>query len=180
MHPMPVAESAAQLVVGPLRGYRYWHAEWEDGQAVLRSVYHATVWPPQGPLHAACERHPSLLGIWLRRLALSPPPETHRAPCGTCECGVYALTRFDAIEPRDLLPAETGERTEDIFVLGVVLLWGRVVQHGHGYRAEYGRPVRLLTTPTLGRTGGIPSLLDAVATRYGIPLVTRIEELSVP
>jgi hypothetical protein len=176
--PMPDAEPAP-LVVGPLRGYRYWHAEWDAGRPVLRSLYHPTTWPTQGPLHATCEKRPGTLVAWLRRWFASPRNETHPAPNGACECGIYALNHFEAIEPRELLP-QVAHQGLDVYVLGVVLLWGRVVQHGQGYRAEYGRPLRLLATNPLARSNGIHTLLDAVATRYGIPLVNRVEELSAP
>ncbi len=174
---VPEAQPTAPLVVGPLRGYRYWHAEWDSGQPVLRSLYHSTVWPAQGPLHASCEKRPGTVVAWIRSLFSSQPQETHHAPGTACECGIYALTRVDAIEPRELLP-QVCHPGLDVYVLGVVMLWGRVVQHGQGYRAEYARPLRLLTTPPLARTTGIRTLLDAVATRYGIPLVSRVEDLS--
>ena len=176
--PMPETESATPLVVGPLRGYRYWHAKWDGGQPVLRSLYHTTIWPAQGPLHASCEKRLGTVVAWMRRLFTSQPEETHRAPSGTCECGIYALTNFEAIERGELLP-QACHPSLDVYVLGAVLLWGRVVQHGQGYRAEYGRPLRLLTTPPLS-SNGIRSLLDAIATRYDLSLVTRVEELSAP
>jgi hypothetical protein len=178
MQPMPAAESAVPLVVGPLRGYRYWHADRENGQPVLRSVYHPTIWPVEGPLQAVCETQPALVAR-LRRLFPFPlePSETHRAPCDTCKCGIYALTRCDAIE-RDELLRDMGGRGETAYVFGVVLLWGRVMQHRQGYRAEYGRPLRLLAPPPHSRAADACSLIERVATRYGIPLVTRIEDLS--
>jgi hypothetical protein len=62
-------------------------------------------------------------------------------------------------------------------VTGVAQLWGRVVQHDRGYRAEYARPLRLLTIPSLVRVRDTEGLLEAVAQRYRIPLVTREEDL---
>jgi hypothetical protein len=176
----PANHAAAPLVVGPLRGYRYWCAEWEEGQPVLRSLYHSTRWPVQGPLHATCEKRPSTFGAWIRHLVSSQPEETHAAPAGVCNCGIYALTQWDAIEPQALLPPVCHHPGLERYVFGLVLLWGRVIQHGHGYRAEYARPLRLLTTSLRARSDGIRSLLDAVTTCYGIPLVTRVEELSAP
>ena len=108
------------------------------------------------------------------------PEETHAAPAGVCNCGIYALTQWDAIEPQALLPPVCHHPGLERYVFGLVLLWGRVIQHGHGYRAEYARPLRLLTTSLRARSDGIRSLLDAVTTCYGIPLVTRVEELSAP
>jgi hypothetical protein len=60
----------------------------------------------------------------------------------------------------------------------VAQLWGRVVQHDRGYRAEYARPLRLLTIPSLVRVRDAEGLLEAVARRYRIPLVASAEELN--
>jgi len=69
-----------------------------------------------------------------------------------------------------------------VHVVGTVLLWGRVIQHEHGYRAEYARPLKLLTVPSLVRASRSVSrdtdrLLDAVAKRYSMQLVARADEL---
>jgi hypothetical protein len=63
-------------------------------------------------------------------------------------------------------------------VAGVVQLWGRVVQHEHGYRAEYARPLKLLTVPSLMRSRDAEALLEAIAERYAIQRVTRVEDLA--
>ena len=47
-------------------------------------------------------------------------------------CGLHAMRVAD----------ET-RRTRDPSVVGTVALWGRVVEHEHGYRAEWGYPQRL-------------------------------------
>jgi hypothetical protein len=50
-------------------------------------------------------------------------------------------------------------------VIGSIIGWGRVIQHGRqGWRAESARPVALLRT-------GQPQLEEAAA-RYGLPLVS--------
>jgi hypothetical protein len=70
-------------------------------------------------------------------------------------------------------------------VLGGVLLWGRVIQHEKGFRAEYARPMSLARdVPRTGLSRSVESeieaLFDAVTKRYGIPLVSRLEELTCP
>ena len=62
-------------------------------------------------------------------------------------------------------------------VVGVAQLWGRVVQHEHGYRAEYARPLPLLAVPSMTRIRETEGLLDAIAKRYAIRLVTCIGDL---
>jgi hypothetical protein len=60
----------------------------------------------------------------------------------------------------------------------VVLLWGRVIQHEHGYRAEYARPLKLLAIPDLLRGRKIRPLIEAVAQRYAIEVVSDVGELT--
>jgi hypothetical protein len=66
-----------------------------------------------------------------------------------------------------------------LFVRGTVELWGRVVQHEKGYRAQYGYPLALdritvgtglnwdpTTTTWISSPPGPPDLLDLLRTRY--------------
>lgn len=169
------------LVVGPLQGYRCWRVEWHGDEPVLRSLYYSTPWPARGPLRAACENRPGPLVAWMRRF-LSHATATHPAPTWGCRCGIYGLTRLDGEEHLEMSPqvCQHGLFGRSIQVFGVVLLWGRLIQHEHGYRAEYARPVRLLTVPAFVRGRETQSLLEAVADRYAVDLVTCVEKLTCP
>lgn len=168
----------APLVVGPLHGYRYWRVEWEHGQPVLRSLYRATVWPSQTPLQATCETKPDRLSALVRRI-LHRESALHVAPTLGCECGIYGFARFERAEQLEISPqCQRGIFGEHWQVAGVVMLWGRVVQHERGYRAEYARPVKLLAVPGLAQGRGIRDLLDAVAQRYGLDVVRDADKLA--
>ena len=52
-------------------------------------------------------------------------------------------------------------------VAGRVALWGRVIEHDHGYRAQYGYPLALWLAPTPGATSA--RTVRALAARYGVP-----------
>lgn len=168
----------SSLVVGPLRAFRCWRVEWQDGCPVLGSLFHSTVWPVDGPLHASCEQRGGSLASWIRR-RLSRNVESHPAPAWGCECGIYALSRLEDEEDLKISPhiCQRGPLDRVLRVAGVAQLWGRVVQHDRGYRAEYAQPLRLLTIPSLVRVRDTEGLLEAVAGRYRIPLVTRTEDL---
>jgi hypothetical protein len=63
-------------------------------------------------------------------------------------------------------------------VLGEVGLWGVVIEHAHGYRAEYAYPIRLVLRmpkrmPGFPAPGGETARLQAIATTYGIPLTVE-------
>jgi hypothetical protein len=169
----------APLVVGPLYGYRWWRVEWQGKDPVLRSLYFATPWPAQDPLRAACETKAGPLSTWVRRL-LGQEPATHPAPTWACRCGIYGLARLeldDAIETSPQI-CQHGLFGRSVQVFGTLLLWGRVVQHEQGYRAEYAQPLKLLAVPAFVRGRETKGLLDAVAERYGIALVPSVEQLT--
>jgi hypothetical protein len=77
------------------------------------------------------------------------------APAAGCTCGIYALNEVGV----HLRAAFAGT-----YVVGTVSLWGRVVRAASGYRAQYAYP-RLLVVP------GSASLAQAVAERYGVPVL---------
>jgi len=54
--------------------------------------------------------------------------------------------------------------------LGEVALWGRVIEHEHGYRAERARPTRLILIIGDRQFAEYPCYLERVASEYGIPI----------
>ena len=168
----------SSLVVGPVWAFRCWRVEWQDDRPVLGSLFHSTVWPADGPLRATCEQRAGALAAWIRR-RFSRKPASHPAPAWGCECGIYAMSRLEDEEDLTLSPhfCQRGPLDRVLRVAGVAQLWGRVVQHDRGYRAEYARPLRLLTIPSLLRVRDTEGLIEAVAKRYRILLVTRAEDL---
>ena len=72
-------------------------------------------WPPREPVRAECARR-----------------RHHRVPAVDCACGIHATHAPDLLR-----------RTRSPSVLGTVALWGRVAEHEHGYRAEFGYAQRL-------------------------------------
>jgi hypothetical protein len=151
---------------------------WQDDQPVLRSVYYPTIWPAEGPLRATCEKGPGSLAAWVRGLfRMRAKVPAHPVPTWGCHCGIYGLTHVEGDELENL--PQTSPRGPDrgIAVLGAVLLWGRVIQHEQGYRAEYARPVKLLANPSQFNARDTNGLLNAVAQRYAIQFAASLEEL---
>lgn len=175
-----------QLVVGPITGYRFWYARWQGNAPVLQSLHRTTVWPAGGPLQATCQHRPTSLVAWIRS-RLTRFQSTHPSPAWQCACGIYALRHLDESELPDVTPGGCARlvRGIGVQVLGGVLLWGRVIQHEKGFRAEYARPLSLARDVPRSRLSRaveceIEELFDAVSRRYGIPLVSRLEELTCP
>ena len=99
----------------PLMAWRAWALTGRrDGtELLLRPVAgRSRPWRPREPAEAAC-KHARL----------------HAAPNVDCSCGLHA-THDPGILRRTRTPA----------VLGRVALWGRVIEHDLGFRAEFGYP----------------------------------------
>jgi hypothetical protein len=155
---------ADRTFMEPILAWRAWalstDRDWTEPR--LRPVVGSPrPWPPLEPARAACRR--------FRR---------HPTPDVGCTCGLHAL-----VEPEAL------RWTRDPVVVGTVALWGRVVEHERGYRAEFGYPQRLRlvcrlcfwrrdlagSVPDVAvrvRGGGVLPLCLAhleLAHRYGLP-----------
>ncbi len=113
--------SAAPDAIEPVVGWRAWAlARTPDGQPELRPIiYSGERWPAREVARAECPPHAR---------------SGHRAPEAGCTCGLYAVDGLDR------LPAVTGR---DVTVIGSVALWGAMVEHDSGFRAELGYPDRL-------------------------------------
>jgi hypothetical protein len=115
---MREAATPASALTEPILAWRTWTVSGSrDGTEVhlLPVAGSSKAWPHRVPAHAECGR---------RRL--------HRVPGEDCTCGIHATRSTELLR-----------RTRDPAALGTVALWGRVLEHEHGYRAEYGYPQRL-------------------------------------
>ena len=103
--------------ISPVVGYRVW--QWDN--AGIRSL-NGERWHPGKPLAAGCRivsRHAEVVrGI-------------HDTPQADCSCGVYATKSFDHLH-------STGYDLRGI--CGAVWLWGTVVEHKFGWRAQFAYP----------------------------------------
>ena len=103
-----MTERAPDLA-GPILGWRVWRIA-VDGELV--SAYTPAGWPARAPIVARCYEHPG----------------QHEAPDEQCVCGVYACDDANAA----LFYAHRSGSA----VVGRTKLWGRVVEHEAGWRAE--------------------------------------------
>ncbi|MBI3648396.1 MAG: hypothetical protein HY240_06580 [Actinobacteria bacterium] len=121
MSPSPVslgADLELERTTDPIVAWRTWRLTGRrDGTNLrLRPVAgRAKPWAPERPTEAVCR---------LGRM--------HVAPNVDCTCGLHATREPDLLR-----------RTKSPGVLGRVALWGRVVEHELGYRAQFGYPQRL-------------------------------------
>lgn len=119
-------------------GWRTWRVgRRAQRRAELVAPLAQVVWPARRPMVATCGAR------------------DHAPPGDRCRCGLYAVH-----DPGTL---EWGP--SDFEVLGVVALWGQVVEGTRGWRASHGYPRFLVTGPA------IPAeQRAALARRYGVPV----------
>lgn len=123
----------------PLIGYRVW--AWNE-QRQLHSLYNGEPWLPYIAKQATCA------GI---NHGLTSPEER-------CSCGIYAFSSLGRLL-REMPSVHDGKR-----VFGEVALWGTVIEHEHGWRAEYAYP-RVLTSREAAERYGV-EYDDRLSTHY--------------
>ena len=111
-------ETPVATLAEPIHAWRTWTLLGSRDGAQVRLAPIAgdrRPWPPRRPAEASCTRHRS-----------------HVRPELECTCGLHAVESPDELR-----------RTRDPAVLGTVALWGRIVEHEHGFRAALAYPQRL-------------------------------------
>ncbi|MGD9696224.1 MAG: hypothetical protein AB7V42_11260 [Thermoleophilia bacterium] len=122
----------------PILGWRAWLVTREFNGWRLRSPYRGTAWPAGEALVARC-RQPLALLRPRGRL------ERHSAPSEGCVCGIYAAREPEAALRH--LEATLTSLPRWPAVLGLVALWGKVIESELGWRAERGYPLTLFSAP---------------------------------
>jgi hypothetical protein len=132
--PAPVPECAPLpkgLIAGPIIAYRFWAVRSRGDDTFLTSLNSSDQrWMPSMPMQAICN-------IRALRSSEGGHPRTS-APDTACRCGLYALKQV-----RDYPDGwvDSSESCLRAIAAGRVALWGTVIEHEHGYRAEYAYPV---------------------------------------
>jgi hypothetical protein len=132
----------------PIVGWRQWNFMYPHFLANLRQD---TIYVPREKIEARCEQEDH---------------SEQQAPHLTCTCGIYAykekprlLGEIRITYGRPLAPPVSGLR----LVYGEINLWGKVIEHEDGYRAQFGYPKRLWCTPA------IEPLAGWIGYVYGVP-----------
>lgn len=116
--------------VEPILGWRSWTTSSKN--TVLQSVVRVNVqWPTNQYLTANCMLH--------THARAEPSPVEH------CTCGIYAALDI----PKAMDYANSGRFTGsgELSAFGIVSLWGKVVEHGRGWRSQYAYPRLLILIP---------------------------------
>ena len=145
-----MTERAPDLA-GPIVGWRVWRIA-VDGELV--SAYTPAGWPSRAPIVARCYERPG----------------AHEAPAEHCVCGVYACD--------DAHAALFYAHRSGSAVVGRTRLWGRVVEHEAGWRAERAYPDAIYV-PREQFHDAADGVAAHLAHRYGVPVYVVDELRSV-
>ena len=145
--------------VEPVRAWRTWLVVSANGSLALRSVLFPMVWHPAQPTLAECLRAPALLARLRRRTRL------HSAPAVRCACGIYGASLETATAYLRAPAACAGDVVAT--AIGIVSLWGSVVESDGGWRGSRAYPAHLFVR--VGRAAR-ETVLDALAA-YRVPVV---------
>ena len=109
----------------------------------------ANHWPPRAPVEAECVLNSAA---------------DHNAPVSRCTCGLYAATDVHALW-RMGPPLIYS-------VVGRVSLYGRVIRHEFGYRAQYAEIVELFYVTPYPNLRSLPStrIVRSLEETYGVPV----------
>ena len=150
------------IVREPIVGWRQWNFMYPH---FLANLGNDTIYVPREKIEAHCEQY-STIGTLVHRKDHSEQPAPHL----TCMCGIYAYKEKPTLL-REINNSCSGfiprkAMTELIrmrLVYGEINLWGKVIEHEDGYRAQFGYPKRLWCTPA------IEPLAGWIGYVYGVP-----------
>lgn len=133
-------------IVDAVTGWRRWSVEMFGCE--LRSN-NGVPWKPYEKLVAECKRSPSV----------ADPVDISGCKGVHCTCGIYAYKTPEDAKFGENAPADLASGS--VHCWGEVYLWGRVIEHAKGWRAQFAYPKSFVD-------GGIAGQL---ATAYGVKTI---------
>jgi len=130
----------------------------------LANLGNDTIYVPREKIEAHCEQYSTIGTLVLRK-----DHSEQQAPHLTCMCGIYAykekprLLREIGNSISGFIPHRQSLERIARLVYGEINLWGKVIEHEDGYRAQFGYPKRLWCTPA------IEPLAGWIGYVYGVP-----------
>jgi len=144
----PHQSEAIERRVGVLLGWRCWSADRSEG--LLRPIFmRGLVWKPRQPHEALC------------------PEQIHPVPTQECQCGLWAVCHPMLLNEVGWThaPPQGTPKLSGALVVGQVALWGNIIEHERGWRAQFGYPTHLYLLDDDEQLAG------TLRERYVVPVV---------
>ncbi len=149
-----------------ITAYRVWSVA---PNGLLIGQAHSEPWPTYQPFVGRCGAVASKEGALAH---VGPTGDWRAAPVYQCDCGVHALKSREMAEQRwrefvapdqnGFFSFSWGSRYEPRqHAWGAVKLWGRLIEHADGYRAEFAYPSEVFCADK--------ALATKIAALYGVP-----------
>ena len=145
--------------ITPLVGIRGWR--YKNNR--LWSCYRDVEWPIGQPLISECI-HPTTMDFI--ETSNRKQSSHHSPPHKTCTCGIYALNEWEPSNPKKTRPWPSDSIT------GLVLGWGHIVLGSKGFRAQYSKPIALVSRP---RSTKLSEIIEELSQIYGLEIITNKE-----
>ena len=144
--------------ISAIVGYRTW--QWDS--LGLKSLNNKR-WFPGQPLQAKCERYSGMDFSYCGLAAVVAKLRKHHDPPHKgCKCGIYAAKNIEHLTDIGYLI--------HFEVTGEVYLWGKVVEHSLGYRAQFAYPKSIvLPRPMVPNADEVESHLKPLIA-YGVDI----------
>lgn len=185
--PEPYEWSGIPDVLGYIRGARVWKIEDTSDGPLLRSVVRPVFWVPGKPVEAHCEPFgPGGRGLVISSFGGVRHVE-HVAPCQQppqpeCRCGVWGTYDYMKVDAWQTNRWRPGRRNNSLvdgrLVGGAIQAWGRVVEGGVGFRAQFAQPIVLSYQGFWGKKGR--GMVEQLAERYDLPISDRLPTFDKP
>jgi hypothetical protein len=147
--------------IEPIRGLRQWNSLKTRWGTQLTSVTSSERWVPNRVSEATCRNtfiippqptslvYPAGGGRWKSR-HWNPWDQKHEVPGEHCMCGFWSVAH----------PADAFDPSGELWVMGVIEMWGRVLEGEKGWRAQFARVAGMVKghedAPAAARTYEVP------------------------
>jgi hypothetical protein len=127
-----------------------------------------TRWKPGEAMEANSNR--CYEGAFAATRFLPPTRVMHPAPEDNCACGIYAAKDINHLEVIDYV---------HFGIIGEINLWGKIVAHKLGYRAQYAYPKNLIVPTRLVpfEVAELEFVLQTSVFVYGVPVLVCDENI---
>lgn len=124
---------SAGIRAGEIIGHRLWWAVEQDHKLWLRSLAHPLLWVPGEPVKGNTREIVRIAAVITSR------PEGTFMSMRDIWGGVYSYPTSGLLSREILYWSQWGDQIGKALICGTVKLWGEVVEHNEGYRAEYAK-----------------------------------------